>query len=794
MKQRYGGVLAVTVAIVVTTGATTTSAQLEEVVVTAQKRAESMQDVGISISAFSGKDLRDRGIDDITNLDEIVPNLRIQAGSGKGGAVPRFSLRGVGFQTDPTTVSSSPVAIHVNEIPYPYPIVGLNYLFDLERVEVLRGPQGDLFGLNTTGGTINFITGKPTEDFEASISLEAGRFEHTKAEGYVSGSLSDSVRGRLAYSRLERGEGFQTNSFTGEKLGEAEKWGIRGTLEFDLSDEATAILSAHHTVNESDALAARPLTTTWGLGFWLLGDPSQLIPGTTQSNSVGYGPDVFYPDRDPFVDRESTGASLRLDWDMGGMTLTSITGYEDFARSDMIDPDGSNFKYFNYIFQSDIEAWSTELRLASNDESDLSWLLGASYADDTTVQLSAFDARDETTYPGIGMQNPTQKRDVWAVFGHIEFALTDELALIAGLRFTDETRSQTQQGTFQAGDGSGLVAAITGFRPGPTLTTPGDTLTGANFACFATGNPADCQPGPPGGYADSATYDDFSGKLGLNYQMSDDWLLYASFSRGFKSGGFADNAASNRATFAPNKAEYLNAFEVGAKGQIDDTFRLNASVYFYDYEDQQVVDAIVDPLIGPILAIVNAPETEIYGFEAEVLWAPMDGLTIIQNLGYSHGEYTTFSRVNQTATRAQTLSEDWDGFFTPVYNDSAGQDIGFPEWQYYGAINYEWTLEQLGAGYIASATFDYSYQSETLTGDTYVGAVDASETGLLDVGSYWIANLRLTLANIDSWELTLFAQNVFDEEYEQYREAVNSSNMAVDGMPRQWGVRFTKDF
>ena len=235
-----------------------------------------------------------------------------------------------------------------------------------------------------------------------------------------------------------------------------------------------------------------------GLGFWLLGDPSQVIPGTTQSNSVGYGPDVFYPDRDPFVDRESTGASLRLDWDLGGMTLTSITGYEDFARSDMIDPDGSNFKYFNYIFQSDIEAWSTELRLASDDESDVSWLLGASYADDTTVQLSAFDARDETTYPGIGMQNPTQKRDVWAVFGHIEFALTDELALIAGLRFTDETRSQTQQGTFQAGDGSGLVAAITGFRPGPTLTTPGDTLTGANFACFATGNPADCQPGPPG--------------------------------------------------------------------------------------------------------------------------------------------------------------------------------------------------------------------------------------------------------------------------------------------------------
>ncbi|MAJ50683.1 MAG: hypothetical protein CMB82_03580 [Flammeovirgaceae bacterium] len=769
-------------------------AQLEEVVVTAQKRSESLQDVGISISAFSGRELLERGIDDITALDETIPNLRITDGQGKGGAVPRFSLRGVGFQTDPTTVSSSPVAIHVNEVPYPYPIVGLNYLFDLERVEVLRGPQGDLFGLNTTGGTINFITGRPTEEFEASVTIEAGRFEHTKIETYVSGAISDSVRGRLAFSRDERGEGFQTNSFTGAKLGEAERWGLRGTLEIDLSDDAKALISVHRTENDSDALAARPLTTTWGIGFWLLGDPTQVIPGSTESHSVGWGSDVFNPDSDPFYDRKSTGVSVRLDWDLGDMTLTSVTGYEDFERSDMIDPDGSNFSYFNYLYQSDIEAWSTELRLASDTDGPISWLVGASYADDTTLQLSAFDARDETTFPGIGMQNPTQKRDVWAIFGHLEWEFADKWTLITGLRFTDETRSQTQQGTFQAGDGSGLVSAITGFKPGPTLTTPGETLTGAVFACFVTGNPDDCTPGPPGGYSDSITYDDFSGKVGVNYQASDEWMLYASLSRGFKSGGFADNAASNRATFAPNKAEYINALEIGAKGEFEDRLRFNASIFFYDYEDQQVVDAIVDPQIGSILAIVNADESEVYGFEVEALWAPVEGLSIIQNIGYSHGEFTTFNEVDSLATRAQASDPGWDGTYLPVYVDSAGEDIGFPEWQYYGAFSYQWPISQFGSGLVGRATFDYSYQSETNLGDTYVGAVDPTETGSLDVDSYWIANVRLSIAQTDSWEVMLYAQNVFDEEYEQYKEAVNSSNMVIDGMPREWGIRFTKDF
>ena len=775
---------------------------LEEVVVTAQKREQSLQDVPISITAFTGAELVDRGINQIDTLDEITPNMRIQSGAGVNGNIPVFSLRGVGFQTDPSTVSSSPVAVHVNEVPYPYPVVATGLLFDMDRVEVLRGPQGDLFGLNTTAGTVNFITARPTEDFFGSVLLEYGEFDSTKLEGVVSGSLSDNVRARLAVSHDARGEGWQTNFLTGQKLGEMERTGFRATLEADLTDSFSATLIGHAYDEDSDAYGVRPLSTTYGLLWWLLPDPTDVTAGSNVNGTTSWGSNVFYPGQTPFIKRQGAGGSLRLDWDLGNTTLTSITGFEQFDREDSTDADGSDRLLFDYIFQTDLEMFSTELRLASNTDNAVSWLVGASYADDTTHQTSAFDLRDEALYPGIAVQAPIQKRDITAVFGHMEWALNDRWTLIGGLRYTEENRSQTQQGTFQAGDGSDLIALLTGFQPGPTLLSIGDTLTSSRVP-GDTSLPTDgivpclagivCQPGTVGGYSDAITYDDWSGKIGLNFFVNDDWMLYGSFSRGFKSGGFADLAAAIRDNFVPTKAEYLNAFELGAKGTINDQLRLNTSVFYYDYEDQQVVDNIVDPIIGPILAIVNAPESEVYGFEVEAHWVPTDNLTIIQNLGYSHGEFKTFNRLDFIAVFDQANDPNWNGIFTPVFQDAAGLDIGFPEVQYYGAFIYD---TPVGSGNLSTRfTFDYSYQSETNLNQTWVGFVDPTETGSTDVDAYWIANARISLLSENSWELTLFGDNIFDEEYEQYRQAaVNSSNIAVDGMPRTWGIRFRKDF
>ena len=242
------------------------NAAIDELVVTAQKRAESIQDVGIAITAFTGDMLQERGIDSVIQLEDITPNLRIQQNFGAG--VPNYAIRGVGSLTDLSTTSSSPVAIHINEVAHPYPVTSSGLLFDLERVEVLRGPQGDLFGLNTTGGTVNFITAKPTDEFSASIMGEVGNYESYKVEGYVSGPVSDAMRVRLAATHTERGEGWQTNFETGEKLGEMERTGLRGTIDLDLSDTINVLAEAHWSKNDSDAIGNRPITPGTGyLGF-----------------------------------------------------------------------------------------------------------------------------------------------------------------------------------------------------------------------------------------------------------------------------------------------------------------------------------------------------------------------------------------------------------------------------------------------------------------------------------------------------------------------------------------------
>ena len=556
----------------------------DAIIVTAQKREQSLQDVPISVTAFTGDALQDQGIISVVELQDITPNLRIQQNFGNG--VPNYSIRGVGSLTDVSTTSSSPVAIHINEVPHPYPVTSTNLIFDLERVEVLRGPQGDLFGLNTTGGTVNFVTAKPTEEFEGSVLGEFGSWERYKLEGFVSGPIGNGVRGRLAASYNNRNSGWQQNVDTGESHGEFEKFGIRGTVAADLSDVFDVELEAHYTRDDSEALGNRLITTATGTRLFDLNtsEPVDFVSPSPNFEDVGFGDDsIFFPDRSPFIDHEGYGGTLRLNYELEGVTITSISGYEQFDRLEFLDHDGSFLQLSDQIFISDLSGWSTELRATSNGDGPLSWIVGANYASDELDQTTIFEIQDEIIleFPGVGGQNPQQDRDVWAIFGHAEYAVSDRLNLIAGLRWTEEDRSQTDQGTFKYGDNNDLVFLLSGGEfssPGPSPFDRGVNLTDADFSCFVDPS-LPCTPGPEGGFSDSISASDWSGKIGLDYKASEDWLLYATISRGFKSSGFGDNAQSTSAGLVPYDTETLLAFELGAKGTLADSLRLNASLY-----------------------------------------------------------------------------------------------------------------------------------------------------------------------------------------------------------------------
>jgi len=781
------------------------SSLLEEVTVTAQKREQSLQDVGIAITAFTGERLQDMGIDSVSEMQYFTPNLRVVPTIT---GVPQYSIRGVGESTDTSALSSSPVALHINEVAQPYPVAISNLLFDLERVEVLRGPQGDLFGLNSTAGTINWVTNKASQEFSSRIMGEIGNYERWKAEGYLNGGLTDSISARLAFSHNDRREGWQVNEATGEKLGKFKKSGIRLSFNFAPSDTFDADLEFHYSQEDSDGIGMRnvanfvgldPVPTLLGLDdFLLFAAPSARYNGTgwtsytrgAELEEIGLvNTDLFAPGTRPFIDREGYGGSLVMNWDMDVFTLTSVTGYENFEREELNDSDGDEIQDSNQYFTSDLKMWSQELRIAASSDS-VNWLAGANIASDELEQKTLFVQPENIDFPGVGGQNPIQDRDIWAVFGHADWRFAEQWELVAGLRYTSETRKQKDITTFKMGQPLDIVELLSGGVFAPDYNDPfarGTALTDADFSCFVIDAP--CGPGFV--LDKEVDFKEWSGKLGVNYFVNDAWMLYGSFARGFKSGGFLDTAASSSASFVNSEAEFLNAYEFGAKGDFaGGRARLNAALFYYDYKDQQIADFVVDPLFGPLGALVNAPKSEVYGGEVELLVAATDHIEITQNLGYSKGKFKEFLAVDEAASRDTIFDPANDGFYQTVYRDRSGEQIEMPNLQYSGTVAFDWDLSNgLGARFV----LDYSYEDSVDTDRTWTDAL-TGEVSSYRLPSYWLVNARMSLLKQGAWEITLFGHNLLDEEYLLDYTRFNQGIVQVVGLPRTYGLRFSYEF
>ena len=780
---------------------------LEEVTVTAQKREQSMQDVGIAMTAFTGDRLQEMGIDTVGKMQYFTPNLRI---SPTITGVPQYSIRGVGENADTSALSSSPVALHINEVAQPYPVAISNLLFDLQRVEVLRGPQGDLFGLNSTGGTINWITNKASQERSGSIMAEVGNYERWRAVGFFNGGISDTISARFAFSYNNRREGWQVNDATGEKLGEYKKSGARLSFNFAPSDTFEADLEMHYSREDSDAMGMRnvanylgldPVPTILGLDdFLLFAAPSERYNGTgwtsytrgAEMEAIGLvDTDLFAPFTVPYIDRKGYGGSLVMNWDLDTVAITSVTGYEDFEREELTDSDGHEMQDSNQYFTSDLKMWSQELRIASNTDGNVHWMFGGNVASDELEQLTMFVQTENLDFPGVGGQNPTQERDIWAIFSHVDWRFADQWELVAGLRYTSETRKQRNISTYKMGQPTDLVELLSGFVFAPDYDDPfatGTALTDANFLCFFDPLLA-CAPGEV--FHKDIDFKEWSGKLGLNYFANDQWMLYGSFARGFKSGGFLDTAASNSESFLNTEAEFLNAYEFGAKGDFaDGRARLNMAMFYYDYEDQQVADFVVDPLFGPLGRLRNAPKSEVYGGEIELLLAPTHNIEIIQNLGYSKGKFKEFVGVDEAASRDTIFDPANNGFYTTVYIDHAGDPIEMPNLQYSGNVAFTWDLSN---GLTTRFVIDYSYEDKVETERDWTDAI-TGEVSNYGLPSYWLVNARISLMNAESWELTLFGANLLDEEYLMDYTRFNQGIVQMVGLPRTYGLRFRYDF
>jgi iron complex outermembrane receptor protein len=785
-----------------------TAQGLEEIVVTAQKREQGANDVGITINAFTGEQLRDLGFTTAEDLALFTPGLTVNETAATG--VPLYTIRGVGYQ-DYSTGASSTVGLYFDEVAIPYTVMSRGLMFDIERVEVLKGPQGDLYGRNTTAGQINFVSRKPTDEFTAGVNVGYGSYSTFDLEGFVSGGLGENVRGRVAMRTVQSGEGWQKSATRDDELGEIDTMAFRGMLEIDLGESASIMLNAHYVDDQSENRANTAYDGTLiGLGEfsnpyqplneyrlpggafegetppWYSTGDNEIADWTNSYTSVQTGRTF---DLRPQRDNQLAGASATINWDISdAMTLTSITAFNQFDRVESNDWDGGFFNDSSNINTTDLSTFSQELRLTGGDD-DFLWIAGLYYSEDEMDEYYHYFMSDSVfgngSIPwGVGLFAPTpileldtkyaQKTESAAVFGHVEWRFTDNWRLTLGARYTEETRDWSGC-TFVADDGT--LAGFLNAQFGATLDvgdcgTIDDDPDSPNyiFAVIGTPNVNDAFHV----FTDTIETNRWMGKVTLDYAFSDDVLVYGTISEGFKSGGFNGANSNTTLQLQPIREEVLTAYEAGVKATLaDGTMQLNAAAFFYDYVDKQEQDAAV-AFVGNISGLTNVPKSEITGAEVDMQWVPADGWNVHLGIALLDAEITEWMAVDRE-------NSAWPNV---VRVDVSGQTLAMsPELQWSAMVSKVWNV---GADKALDAAIDYSYTDSTTGGSQPTDAT----------ASYGVANARIGWGADDGrWRLLLWGRNITDESY--YPAAYNGGNgprIRVNGMPRTFGISLDYKF
>lgn len=707
----------------------------DQVIVTALRREQTPQDAPVALTVFNGETLADLGVKSINRLEYFAPNF--EAESQFGSSQTSFTIRGVGFR-DYATNNSPTVGVYVDDVSYPLPIMTQSLLFDLERVEILRGPQGTLYGRNTTGGAVKFISALPSNKFSAGLTIEAARFGRVDAEAYLSGPLSEQLRIRIA-GALQQGGDWQINRETGETLGGKNSIALRGLVEYDFADNVSLLLNLHGHQDKSDGLGLQTFNAP-ALG------PTQLHTGRQTS----WGPSAEFAssfglamDQAPFKDNEGIGGSLTLNADFEGANLVYIGAYDAFNRREYNDYDGSPLGAAGAFFESDVDVTSHEMRLQSNSSGPLSWIVGGYFSYEKLDEIYRSDFVEDGIN-GLAVYTPyAQKVETLGVFGTADYQITSTISLTAGVRYEDETRDLIDLGTFAT------------------------VLGPLNFANGLSDGTLESRRLNSG---------EVTWKVGLNVDLKENILFYASASRGVKSGGFTAYNTLNPDFLDPFAPEELIAYEAGLKTDwADEKLQLNGSVYYYDYENQQIqsaefADIVAFDVAVPIGRIVNAPKSEIYGGEFELLWKPTPYLQIGQTLGLKNGTFKEFIDLDIAASLAEG---------TAVMLDRAGQSLGFPNLSYSGFAGINGPVTHR---YYWRARLDYSYRGATtppLLGPVY------------RVDEFWLVDAQIAIGpDVGPWEVSLWARNILNADFDETRNFFTPGfDVAAPGEPVTYGVR-----
>nr|WP_087575075.1 TonB-dependent receptor [Sphingomonas sp. CDS-1] len=625
---------------------------VDEIVVTALRRSERLQDVPVSVTAIGGDALANQHIQQVGDLAMSVPNLQ---SSNFGGSLPIFSLRGISM-SDYSFNQQGPVATYFDEVyKGSWPLLPLA-MYDLERVEVLRGPQGTLYGKNTTGGAINFISRKPTFDTEGYLKLGYGNYNRFDADGAVQTALSDTVAARIAFT-FSRADGWMNNVLAGKPDSNAvRQYGIRTSFLFKPSDKVDFVLRLSTSLQNP-------------IEYGVIGIPGALGVGNGVYEVFGQGTSFFRTGlgrRETASDnvqrhRQRTyGASLTGNWHVSNeLTVTSVTSYDYGKLFAPDESDGSPLKVVASDLRGTGRQFAQDLRLASDTSGPFNFIVGAYYNIEklrnnmSLRYFSDIDVNGDGTINASDCIDPNagglitcdyrnhfrQTKESIAVYGDVNYKLTDRLILRGGLRYThDKGRFYDFSAQLWGADGTPIANIIPGD---PTNI---DATTSLNFKKGT-----------------------ISGKVGIDFKTADGDLIYASFSRGYRANSFNAQAFFSPTELNVAKPETVNAYEIGFKSQfLDRAVTLNGAVFYYDYRNQQALSVDSGTLTQNL---VNLPKSRIMGGELELTVRPIQGIRLNAGLGVlsskiRNGSVSGVSLVGNRLTNAPKLtasgSVDWD--------------------------------------------------------------------------------------------------------------------------------------
>jgi iron complex outermembrane recepter protein len=737
----------------------------EEIIVTANKREERNSKVGATITALSQVTLQQQHITTLADLAQAVPGLTF---TETENATPVYTLRGVGFYE--TSLAAYPdVSVYLDQAPLPFPTETQLTLFDIQRIEVLKGPQGTLFGNNATGGAINYIANKPTADFEAGGDVTFGRFNTGQVDGFVSGPVSGTLLGRLAFSATE-GDGWQHSQTRNDTNGKPDEFAGRMLLDWAATDDLHFELNLNGWHNgsqpqQSQFVKFQPNFPT----------PSAAIrqPVAPDDATVADWSKQF----EPYGNEGLIQAALRTDYDLTDtITITSITNYVHYTRDNRPDDDGTQFTV-NDITQNTgyIEDFSQELRVAGGAGSPFRWVGGLNFSSDRVWERDTVSWPQGTTatfFAGSkgNSDDSLQNMENYAAFAHVEYDIFDQLTLKAGVRGTEADRGTNACGAYFRGTGLDPNGIIQSYIGGIS-----DELTGQPARPVAQNQCAMISEQPASRFQlhhlhEKLDENNVSWLGGLDWKPADNLLAYVNITRGYKAGGFPTLPASFDPADAPVRQEKLTDYEVGVKTQFFDRHLLvDAAAFYYTYDDKQLKSRIIDPLFGVLTALVNVPQSSIRGAELEVHERPLAGLDIGAAATYLDASVDTFVGVNQIGQVA----------------NFAGSAVPYtPKWQLSGNVNYDHPITDEWAGFVGAQV---TYRSTT---NSSIGS-----PALYTIPSYAVVDLQAGVESQDGqWRAFLWGKNVFNKFYLTNVVQLEDDVVRYTGMPATYGATVSYKF